>query len=356
LSKSNNFDLIRLFAALQVATVHSMQHLHLGVTLPGLGRFLDFFPGVPIFFFVSGFLISNSYERNPAIKDFTLNRCLRIYPALIVCFLVSIGSVIASGYFHGVRIDMGIFAVWTAAQLSFFQFFNPQFMRGYGSGVLNGSMWTICVELQFYALTPVIHRLTRMRWRRKSAPDLLILGLAGLFLVANRVYFLQAPAAAQSLTFKLLGVSFIPWFYMFLAGVFVQRNFAAFRALLGGRFIVSIAAYLVFAAAVNRYAGLRLGNEISPFLFLALIAAIFSAAFSRQTLSDRLLRRNDVSYGVYIYHMPTVNLLLMLGYSGLLQGLWIALITTIGLATWSWLAIERPALSFKTRPMYAHAE
>jgi len=48
----NNFDLIRLFAALQVAVVHALAHFR---PLPGsflyhLGSALSLLPGVPVFF------------------------------------------------------------------------------------------------------------------------------------------------------------------------------------------------------------------------------------------------------------------------------------------------------------------
>ena len=54
----NNFDLIRLFAATQVAISHISSHLE--IAIPGLS-FLSYFPGVPIFFFISGYLIYQSF-------------------------------------------------------------------------------------------------------------------------------------------------------------------------------------------------------------------------------------------------------------------------------------------------------
>ena len=51
---TNNFDLIRLFAASQVAITHASEHL--GFNHPIIDA-IAFLPGVPIFFFISGFLI-----------------------------------------------------------------------------------------------------------------------------------------------------------------------------------------------------------------------------------------------------------------------------------------------------------
>ena len=58
--RQNNFDLIRLVAASQVVLFHGLEHLGpSGVTHSVLGEALSWFPGVPIFFVVSGFLITD---------------------------------------------------------------------------------------------------------------------------------------------------------------------------------------------------------------------------------------------------------------------------------------------------------
>src|ERR1700722_1498519 len=90
--KTNNFDLIRLAAALQVAFIHAAADLGVAAPWP-LRPIAEWFPGVPIFFFISGFLISKSFEKNSVVREYAQNRFLRIYPGLAVCFLVSLASV-----------------------------------------------------------------------------------------------------------------------------------------------------------------------------------------------------------------------------------------------------------------------
>ena len=65
--RSNNFDLIRLLAAMQVAVSHANGHLESELSIP----LLSYFPGVPIFFLVSGFLICLSY---PFFVKYLLNK------------------------------------------------------------------------------------------------------------------------------------------------------------------------------------------------------------------------------------------------------------------------------------------
>jgi peptidoglycan/LPS O-acetylase OafA/YrhL len=65
----NNFDLIRLIAATQVVLVHSSEHLlKLSYSNSLVLSVLHFLPGVPIFFFVSGFLIASSYDKSSSLQ------------------------------------------------------------------------------------------------------------------------------------------------------------------------------------------------------------------------------------------------------------------------------------------------
>ena len=91
----NNFDLLRLGAALQVALEHAAFHLE--VQEGWWGRVSLLMPGVPIFFFISGFLISRSYESNSRLDEYFRNRGLRIYPALVGAHGAVASPVPASG-------------------------------------------------------------------------------------------------------------------------------------------------------------------------------------------------------------------------------------------------------------------
>src|SRR4051812_8538541 len=94
--RSNNFDLIRAVAAAQVLVRHAIEHMHIG-SLETTGGIIDYLPGVPIFFVVSGFLITRSWERAPSAMHYAMNRVLRIYPALWICFGISVLIFLSAG-------------------------------------------------------------------------------------------------------------------------------------------------------------------------------------------------------------------------------------------------------------------
>ena len=108
--RTNNFDLVRLLAASQVVVGHICTEVApagSAVLLPAVW-WMGVFPGVPIFFTVSGFLIYWSFERNADhIGSFFKNRFLRIYPGLWVCFAVTLAVLAVFGQISAATLGQG---------------------------------------------------------------------------------------------------------------------------------------------------------------------------------------------------------------------------------------------------------
>lgn len=335
-STLNNFDLIRLFAATQVAIGHIVYHLNVQVSGVAL---LQYFPGVPIFFFISGFLIYQSfanikYER---FRIFFVNRFLRMYPALLFCFLISILALFLSGYLESQDYELGDLLIWSAAQISFLQSYDPDFLREFGVGVLNGSLWTISVELQFYILTPFLFFTFT---KNKKIWFVILLG----FILANSIHTIFGDQA--SLLHRLFGASFIPWFYMFMLGAYLSTNKKLQTRILSVNIFVWLTLYIASYALAKRL-GLGTGNDINVMSYILLCALIFKLAYSRPTLSKKILKQNDISYGIYIYHMPIVNLLLFLNVKETTGAFAVAIAVLLLVSLFSWFLIEKPALRLK---------
>lgn len=147
LKKNSNNDLlliIRGLAALSVVFWHGGGYLGeypAWVTIPGR-------TAVWLFFGISGYVIAfgfvhDKYRISVAdLKDFYVNRFLRIYPIFIVLSCLGwITDFVITG-----RSPISIGEIPS-------QFLAMQFNQSY---ILNGVFWTLGIEAQFYIVAPVI--------------------------------------------------------------------------------------------------------------------------------------------------------------------------------------------------------
>ncbi len=342
--RNNNLDFIRLLAAAQVAVLHTAEFMFADKTDILFFDILRLFPGVPIFFFISGYLISKSYEVSPTLTAYSQNRLLRIFPALIAVVFINILMISSTGYFSDVGASFKEIALLFFAKISFLQFYNPDFMRGFGDGVLNGSLWTICVELQFYILAPILYLLFSKNRHLKNS-TLIILIIA--FIILNRLLYSLSDEHSDEVWWKLFKVSFAPWFYMFLTGIFVQRNFALISKYVAKIPFLPILLIYITIAYFSFRNGIAFGNSISPLIFFPIALVVFRMAYFMPSFFGKILKGNDISYGIYIWHMVIANQFL---YYGVRDEYWhaalaITLSTICAIA--SWFFIEKPSLRHK---------
>ncbi len=349
--RNNNFDLVRLIAASQVLITHGIDHLR--IDCPWYWGFVYYFPGVPSFFFISGFLISASWERNPDLRDFATNRFLRIFPALWLVFFFSFFLVLVFDAGLNPSLHIGGLLAWAAAHLTVLQDWNPPFLRSFGVGAINGSLWTIPVELCFYIATPLIY------WagRRIRSLDATLITMVILSYVLQVVLTNMNAANHGGLVVKLLLATPLPWIGMFCVGVLAQRHMDKLYPIIAGRFWIFFMIYVLaafVAAHVSYYPifGATL-NSAGIVNYTAMIGLILSFAYTFRGLADRVLRRNDFSYGIYIFHMPVINALIALRILGA-YSLTAAVLLTVLCATLSWILVERPALARRPRALYRH--
>jgi peptidoglycan/LPS O-acetylase OafA/YrhL len=93
------------------------------------------------------------------------------------------------------------------------------------------------------------------------------------------------------------------------------------------------------------------GNNINMISFLVLSLLIIKVAYSKPDLSDKVLKGNDISYGVYIYHMLIVNVFVYYGFNSESYLLIAVLLLTYACAILSWFLLEKPVLAFKKNSM-----
>lgn len=360
--RHNNFDLLRLFAASQVAYLHVANNLQVELTgvLLGLRSALEYFPGVPIFFVISGFLISASLGRNPDLRSYAINRFLRIYPGLWASTLVTLLAIVFFGDRIWRAIELSgdsatyIISKWLAAQLTFAQFYNPFLLKAnYGVGHLNGSLWTIPVELQFYVTLPMVVLFARGTARiqngRLIVATVLLYAISWLW----QSHALGLRVFGENLAL-LVKASLLPYLYMFMLGIILQRNFDFVKDLLTGKGLLWLTFYIAVSWGLLHAFNVPVGTNTPNILSMTILAiAVVSIAFTRGNLSEQILRGNDISYGTYVYHMIVANFAFELGYRRTTTVLAVVLLITYILSITSWVVIEAPALRLKRTSLFS---
>ena len=333
----NNFDLIRLVAAIAVVFGHSyMVQAHTeyhDAVAEVLGRDASGALGVFAFFLLSGMLISASYDRQRSAPRFLALRVARIWPALAVCSLLAafvVGPIFTTG---SLADYFGAPATW------FFVAHMLTIVKGLGwllpgvfehnpfPGGVNAAIWTLPLELKCYVVVLVAGMLGLVSTRRGMT-------LAVIVATAGFVYLLQHPPLhilLADITVLQKGYMFwpVPFFLLGML-LYAWRDYA----------VVHGALALVLVAA---YAGLS-DTVVGPVLFY--LAFTYGVLWLGTTpMLHRFAPRNDYSYGIYVYGFVIQQCLASLAPDlDHVSAFLIVMPIVFACAYVSWHFVEKPAL------------
>jgi peptidoglycan/LPS O-acetylase OafA/YrhL len=302
---------------------------------------------VPMFFVVSGFLITASAQRL-TVRPYLLNRAARIFPALIGVVLLSafvIGPLFTSlplaDYFSDPLLRRYLLNAVGLISYELPGLFhaNP-FPR-----VVNGSLWTVPYELICYGMMAGLMMLGLVRkwWV-----------LCGLFLGLTAIGFARwlIPAellpdlAARLLQSQRLasGAKIVPYF---LLGALLYEMRAKIPML--GWLAVASAAWFVIVGVGGEPEWRK-----SPLFWLVsgppLAYLTIWAGLTRLPALNILGRGNDYSYGIYLCHFPILQLLVL--QFGIREWWLLALVSApvvLGAAMLSWHGLEKPIMRLRKR-------
>lgn len=367
--RRNNFDLLRLLAAAQVIYFHSILFLDVEARGPlgTLNHVAAIFPGVPIFFVISGFLISQSYENSANVRDYFHRRALRIFPALWVCFAVTlllVGALLLLERWTGRDVATAAegfvwswtFPLWVVGQMTVGQFLTPPV--AFGVGNTNPSLWTIPVEIGFYLCVPLIYWLLIRPLRRNWSSAV----LAGVALLSFVIWYVGRFTIGSSVgrddlissitlptEIRILEQTPLPYLYWFILGVLLWRHFGVVDVFLRGRVLLWTAGYVLLAYAPIWLEAEWIQSTLAYQLARAVALAMWSMSFalSFRGVSHRLLRGLDLSFGLYLFHMLVINCLVELHLGGSSGWILFTYLVTGVLALMSWKLVERPVLKRK---------
>jgi peptidoglycan/LPS O-acetylase OafA/YrhL len=336
--RANNFTLLRLLAALGVLYGHSYV-LSLGVKggEDPISNFLISFWGeslgavaVDLFFVTSGFLVTASYIQRQSLIAFIEARVLRIYPGLIVAVLFCVFVVGAVATNESLINYLSSPSVWSYLKhnitlVNGIQFDLPSvFVSNPYPVSVNGSLWTLPVEVWMYFWIAVLGSLSLLKGEKAFNAIFIICCLLYAQSLNNNFYIAGNPRNAQ-LTL------------LFFSGAFFYVNRSKIPLGIFGLITLCIAVYLT--------TGYQFSAFIKAVCFAYLVLLISLHPSVRLPSIDRW---GDISYGLYIYAFPVQQTIAyLIPQLRPINMFLISTIITIIFAMLSWRFIEKPALQMK---------
>jgi len=309
-------DGLRGIAILLVVWYHVWQITWLPAPHPAL-EFLPEtgFAGVDLFFFLSGFVIAYPFLKaaaagtpQPGWRHFAYRRFIKIVPS----YVLSIAILIATGYAHFASSSDALASV--AAHLFFVHtWWGPTF------GSINGVLWSLAVEVQFYVLFPLVWWCFR-RSAFATAAAMVAIAIAWRFFAARCCLHTTMPQMVENLPGYL---------DLFAAGMLSSLTYVRFHGRAGvERFAIpatlaAIGGFALFWLLAQNLYDHRL-DDMWPYAWQLGYRSAWAAAFyviatgtlfganwwQRAVGNPVLLACGAVSYNWYLYHQAIARGLL----------------------------------------------
>jgi peptidoglycan/LPS O-acetylase OafA/YrhL len=335
--QQNNFDFLRVFAALCVTFAHSFNHVYPQFTEPlyalsgGRLTFADI--GLCIFFSVSGFLIVKSAHQSVSFKNYIWKRLLRIQPMLVLLCLL---TVFVLGPLFTVLSTKEYFFnghTWTYFRnimpLFGLQFNLPGVFESFaGEKGVNGSLWTLIVEERLYLLVAVVYFAVQ---QKRSV-------LSGVVILFNSAYF-------TSILRPGFGIPFFEGHALFYAVLFLNAGlyFQWYNnSAKQNNWYIMASALLIMASWF--LPGLH-------FLHVVAVPVLVIGLATKKTMLSKAGKYGDFTYGIYIFSFPVQQMLSTSAAAGSnpykLFGL--TLLFVLPAAIISWHFVEKKMLLLKNK-------
>ena len=336
IGRDNNFNLLRMIAAGAVLVSHAYPIALGGGATEPLSSMLGMSLGtlaLLTFFTISGFFISQSFDRRHGLIDFCVARILRIYPGLMVVLILTIlviGPVFTtltpSSYFSHAATWLyfphNISLKWLQYDLPGAFGDNP-----YGPAI-NGSLWSLFYEVACYCMVA-------------GVGALLLTGRSWTFMVFLVVYALGYVALKLVGDHLLERSVLIANFHQLTLPFVLGMAFYHFRRFLPLNFIVCA---IACSAAVLAY-----GNFWFEEIFvICWCYLIFYLGYLPWATLKAYNQVGDYSYGMYIYAFPCeqISVALWKGMSPITL-IAISFPLTLAFAMLSWHFLENLALGYR---------
>jgi peptidoglycan/LPS O-acetylase OafA/YrhL len=287
--------------------------------------------GVYIFFTISGYLIAESWDRDPNIGRFFARRALRIFPGLTACVLLTVfvlgpcfTTLSLAEYFS----NSHTWQYLRNVALNIVYFLPGVFQENLVPNAVNGSLWSLPVEFIMYVMVSLAGVMHGGRWLH-----------AGLAVLSCGVSYFWAQRTEQPLAFYGIDVREI-----FICGAYFWVGATVYKFGLRRHFSL----YLTLLASAALFVLARWTPVLAFGAWVLLPLAVLSFGFDNSAILNRFTRSGDYSYGIYIYAFPIQQSVVHL-WPSVPVTLYILICgaLTLACAILSWHLIEKRALAFK---------
>ena len=335
---NNNYDFLRIFAALCITLTHSYNLILKNEDEPLMmitGNHFDFsFVGLSIFFSISGYLIAKSATTSSSFKNYIWKRFLRIQPMLVVRCLLSvflIGPVFSSLNVNEYFREKNTYTYFRNTMPLFgIQFTLPQvFTNNIAENGVNGSLWTLIVEERLYLLLGLLFLF-------KSYSKKILLSL---ILILNILYFLH---------FVFFNENLIKYFndsHVFYALIFLNAS-ALF--LLDLDFSKYLKSGLIFTGIISLLI-LSVFSSLEKSIHVILLPVIVNLIAHLKGFTNKAGRYGDFTYGIYAFSFPVQQILIATKIikDKPLNLFFLTLLIVIPIAILTWHLMEKKMLVLK---------
>lgn len=334
----NNYDFLRVFAALSVTFTHSFDLLNKSqnevLTKLTNGRVNFSFVGLSIFFSISGYLVAKSAATSPSLKNYLWKRFLRIQPMLFVLCILTV-FILGPGFStFSLKEYFNNNNSWSYFRnilpLFGMQFTLPDvFLTNIKVAEVNGSLWTLVLEERLYLFLSLLFCI------KQSKKIFFILIVAAL----NLIYLIK------SLNFFDFDIPFMESFIGFYPLIFLNASVCFLLQIKfgKGKFI-----YLLISLAI-----IILAITFKPLSFLQLFAIpVFVIGIAHLKGAFNIAGKyGDFTYGIYIFSFPVQQIFIAKGMflNSPYQLFFATLLTVIPMAVLSWHFIEKKMLTLRNR-------
>lgn len=327
-------ELFRGLAAFMIMIYHYAEYI----------GYVDYFlvlgTGVDLFFIISGFVFARQiYQGTDKFSAFVIRRFFRIYPLYLFSLLIALWLIEKTNDYWWIFIKHLFFLGTTKSY--------------YEAMFFNGVYWTLCVEIEFYLLVPVL------AFYRKKIPYLLF-SLFVLYVFFRTLYMvdsstLDEPTILHTLAYHLPGTlgQFIlgVWLYRLSMSHLFNSSQIRLTTFCIGLVMMGFVAHGYYidremthhSFLLKAYLPLWCGFAYALILFAFLPFQFNEKGYWRKFC----LFLGNISYGIYLFHLLIPKLFALIGWSQSGYYSFAAYVISTTICAWLMFHIlENPARQF----------